>query len=448
MSFIGTITAFLPLATLIGLALATKNMMAAMTCGLLLAMILLHPASLVTGTISSFYETLSNDSFQFILVMLALFGGFVEILHRSGALQGFGRYVSRLAKGPKKLMVLAWVMSLALSVDEYLNSVTVSVSLRELTDQSRIPREHLALQTQAMACSLCAAVPFTSWIGFSLSLLKDYGLGFQDYLRSIPFMFFPLLMILISLLLAAGIMPKLGNLRRAYERIDEGGPALQEEAAGGQTEIGGADVEAVSAAYALIPLAVLVVGVLYFDSDLVSGLLLGLACQFILYIPRGLMKVGEFFEAFLSGSKGMTSIILIIFLGFTLSSANRDLGFFDIITGSVDASVSPIFLPILAFLMNAFCVFAIGSCWVVMLITFPVFLPLAAECGASPILILASLMSGICLGYCLSFYSDTIFVNEASSQVPAATTVRTMLPYAAFAAVLSCGGFAVCGLAI
>ncbi len=441
------IFAFVPLITLILLALFTKNMAVSMVTAVFFAMLFLHKGNILSGTIEAFYDTLSDSSFQFCLILIVLFGGIIELFQQSGALQGFGNLISKYAKGQKKVMILAWFMSAIMFVDEYLNSITVTFSMRNITDQNGIPREHLAFQAHTMACCLCAAVPFTSWIGFSLSLVKDYGMGFEEYVKSIPFMFYPLFMMLIALLVAAGIVPKLGHLRKAYRRIEEGGPAFLDEGAENLVDIGSVeDVTPSPAINALLPIAVLVAGVLIFDNDLIHGLVLALACQLILYIPQKIMTIPEFFETFFNGAKGMTNIGIIVFLGFTLSTANEQLGFFDIVIGGVGGSVPPVLIPIIAFLLVAFCVFAVGGCWVVMLITMPVFVPLAMTAGASIPLTVAAVMSGICLGYSLCFYADTVFMCTAGTKVPNITIIKTILPYAAIAGVLSCVGYAVCGL--
>ena len=74
-----------------------------------------------------------------------------------------------------------------------------------------------------MACCLCVTVPFTSWTAFSVGLLTEFDLTFADYLRAVPLMFYPLAMMLLTLLLAAGVFPKVGPLKRAYDRVRSGG---------------------------------------------------------------------------------------------------------------------------------------------------------------------------------------------------------------------------------
>lgn len=441
------ILAFLPLTVLIILALVTKNMAGSMSAAVFLAMLFLHKGNILAGTIDAFYETASDSSFQFCLILLVIFGGVIELFQQSGALQGFGNLISKFAKGQKRLLALAWFMSVIMFVDEYLNSITVTFSMRDIMDRNRIPREHLAFQAHAMACCLCVTIPFTGWIGFSLSLVRDYGMGFTEYVKAIPFMFYPIILILISLLLAVGLFPKLGYMKTAYERVEAGGPTLYDE--GGENLVGiGAidDVEPSSALNALIPIIVLISGVLICDNNMISGLILALAAQFLLYIPQRVMKVSDFFEHFLNGAKGMTSIGVIIFLGFTLSTANEKLGFFDIVIGGVGNTLPAFLIPVASFILVAFCVFAVGSCWVVMLITMPVFVPMAMAAGVSVSLTVAAVMSGVCLGYSLCFYADAVFMCTAGTKVSNITIVRTTIPYAIIGGVISAAGFIICGL--
>ena len=89
------------------------------------------------------------------------------------------------------------------------------------------------------------------------------------------------------------------------------------------------------------------------------------------------------------------------------------------------------------FLLVAFCVFSSGSCWIIMLITMPIFLPLAAATGASMLLTLAALMSGVGAGYTLCFYADAVFMTTASTGVANLTIIKTVMPYAVSMTVIS-----------
>ncbi len=438
---------FIPLTVLIASALVTKKMAESMIAATLVAMVMLHRGNFLSGTIDAFYATLANDSFHFVVLILVTFGGVIQLLQKSGALTGFGNLLARFATTPKRSLLLAWLMAFILFVDEFLNCLTVTFSMREITDRNGIPREHLALQSHFMACSLVLIVPFSSWTAFTVSLIGENGLGFADYVKAIPFMFYPLLAVVLSLLLAMGVVPKVGMLKAAYRRVAEGGSVLVQEASGGSlVDIAEPDAENASPAiFALVPIAVLVAGVLYFDNDLVYGLVVTLFVQFLMYVGSRRMTVSEFFANFFDGVKSMTTLMVVIFFGLTLSSANEALGFFDVLIGGVGGAVAPELLPVMAFLLVGFCTFAVGGCWIVMLITFPIFLSLAAATGASAVLVIAAIISGISLGYCLCFYADAVFMASAGTGISNLRVIKTVFPYAIALTLLSCIGYLAAG---
>ena len=141
----------------------------------------------------------------------------------------------------------------------------------------------------------------------------------------------------------------------------------------------------------------------------------------------------------------MTTLAVIICFGFVLTQANEALGFFDVLVGSAGSAVPGEFLPVITFLLVGFCVFAVGGCWVVMLIVFPIFLPLAAAAGVSQILITAAIMSGVSLGYSLCFYADAVFMASAGTGVSNLRIIRTVFPYAVVLTLLSAAGYVMCG---
>lgn len=194
-----TVMAFLPLAFFIVYALKTRKMADAMVLATLLAVLLVHRQHFFTGLIDAMYTTLGNSSYQFALCSILGFGGMISLFQASGGLMGFRDLLAKAANTPRKTLLLAWLLSVIMFVDEYLNALTTTICLRDVSDKNRLPREHLAVQTNIMACCLCVTVPFTSWTAFSVGLISDFGLGFTDYLQAVPFMFYPLAFVLVGL---------------------------------------------------------------------------------------------------------------------------------------------------------------------------------------------------------------------------------------------------------
>ncbi|MCI5534131.1 MAG: hypothetical protein MR440_05090 [Firmicutes bacterium] len=442
------ILAFAPLILLIAMALITKKMAESMVISVFFATILLYRQNSLDGFLDMAYDVLADSSFQFVLFVMIGFGGLITLFQESGALMGFRDFLDKYASGPKKSMFLAWVMSFIMFVDEYLNALTVTFSMRDITDKSGIPREHLAFQAHAMACCLCMTIPFTSWTAFTVGLISEYGLGFYDYVESIPYMFFPLLMLVLCLLLIFGLFPKVGEMKRAYQRVENGGPALLiDEKADKLVDVGSVDEEKVSSELnAIIPLVVLIAGVLLCDNDLLHGLVLALLAQFVLYVGQKIMTLAEFFENFFNGAKSMTSLAIVIGFGFILSRENRDLGMFDILINGFGGKVPAFLLPLIAFILVGLTTFAVGSCWVVMTISIPIFMPIALSCGVPPVQMIAAVMSGVAMGFSLCFYADTVFMTTAGTGVSNIAIIKTTIPYAIGIIILTAIGFVICGI--
>ncbi len=438
---------FIPLITLLTLAIVTRRMAESMVIATLVAMVMLHHGDMVEGTIGSFYGTLEDSTFQFTLMMVCAFGAEVRLFQESGGLQGFASFMKRFIKGPRSALVFAWVISLALFVDEYLNALTTGFSMSNITDRNGIPREHLAMQVNSMSTSLCIAVPLTSWTAFTIKLIEKDGLSYMDYVHAIPAMFYPILSVLMCILLAVGVLPKAGELKEAYRRVENGGPAyVKDESGKPLVDLGELDPENVSTPlFLVIPMVSLVAGTLYFDKNLLYGMVVALFCQFIMYVFSRKMKVMDFLDHSFEGMRSMMMIAVVLFFGFTLSDANEKLGMFDLVIGLVSEAIPVQLIPLITFALVGFLVFASGSCWIIMLITIPIFIPLAVETGVSPVLVLGALMSGVGMGYNLCFYADTIFMTNASTGVGNMTIIKTTIPYGIGIAVLSVIGYIIAG---
>lgn len=251
-------------------------------------------------------------------------------------------------------------------------------------------------------------------------------------------------------LLALGFIPKAGTLKQAYERVAAGGPALAEE----EQQKSLVDIEmpddakTSSALNAIIPIFSLVIGVLICDNDLIHGIFLALAAQFILYVPRKLMSISEFFGYFFEGAKSMTSLAIVICFGFMLSSANQELGLFDLLISVTGTAVPGWVLPALAFVLVGFTTFATGGCWTMQIISIPIFIPVTLAAGVPVKLVIVAIMSAVTLGYSCCFYADSVFMTSAGSEVSNMRIIKTAMPYASAIAVITLCGYLAAGLLV
>ena len=103
--------ACLPVLVLIVLVMITRRMVESMFVASLLAAILAYGSDFINGYIQMLYAALSNESFQLLLIVACAFGGMITLLKKSGAMFGFQKKMVRLCTGPRKTMVLTWLLT-------------------------------------------------------------------------------------------------------------------------------------------------------------------------------------------------------------------------------------------------------------------------------------------------------------------------------------------------
>ncbi|MFA5635649.1 MAG: Na+/H+ antiporter NhaC family protein [Anaerovoracaceae bacterium] len=437
----------IPITVLVVGALLTKRIAEMMIISSIIGAIFVHRSNFFSGYIEMMYGVLSNPSYQFVLIILMAFGAMIRLSQKSGALLGFGQIMSKFAGGPKKPLLIAWAMSFLMFIDDYIGTLAISFGMKDITDKSNIPREHLAYQVGSMSPSICVLVPFSSWTAFTVGLISQQGLGFSDYLKAIPFMYFPFFTLIVCLLVACGIIPKVGLLKKSYERVQQGGAVLVKEEVG--VSIVDLDVtidkKPSSSLNFVIPIVVLVLVTMLYDNDLVHGLLAAIVVQGVLYIPQKTMTPTEFVTNCFEGAKSMCNIALIVFFAFILNSANQIIGFSDFFIRGIGESVPVQFLPLAVFLIVAFTTFATAGYWVVQVITIPIFIPLAAATGLNPSIAIAAIMSGVTFGGILCFYSDIVFMTAAGTGVANIRQVKVAAPYVLGTVVLASICYVVAG---
>ncbi len=429
----------LPIIVLIVGAILTKRITEMLALAAFTGAILLYKGDFMRGFVEVLYETFSSWALQFVFIILFTFGGLIKLFQTSGAISGFGDILNKYASGPKRPLVLAWILGILMFVDDFLNTLTVCFSLRELTDRNGIPREHLAMQAAMLAASMASLVPFSSWAGFHIGLISSEGLAFMDYAKAVPFMFFPILAVLMCLLLDLNVIKKHGPLKAAYERVAQGGDPVPESDGGSsmiQMEMG-EDVKPTSAWNVILPLIAMIAGTFAFDFDLTYGCVISIIVQFVMYIAQRIMSPWKFVDDFLDGAKSMFPLMVLVTFAFTLSNVNGKLGFFEYMIAKIGAVVPGPLLPAMAFLLVALATFATAGYWSMQVISVPIFIPLANAMGVNPSIIVAAIMSGVSFGCCYCFYSDNVIMTAAGSEVSNLKQTKTSTIYAISCAVLA-----------
>ncbi|MFW2389885.1 MAG: Na+/H+ antiporter NhaC family protein, partial [Polyangiales bacterium] len=411
-----------------------------------------------------------------ILVFSLLLGGMLGLMTQSGGAKGLASLVSVDGASRRRAQVTTWFLGLLVFFDDYANSLLVGSSMRPVTDRLRISREKLAFLVDATAAPVASLALISSWIGVEVGYIADQfaHLGIErdaylTFIETIPFRFYPILMLFFVLWVAIrgrDFGPMLKAERRA---LDEGAVSRRgAQPASDFHEESVPDEVPGRARNALIPVVVVVLVAaagIYFDGRakvLSSGMELsmraivgeasssaailwgtgaGCLAALALSVGTGALSLGKSIEAWMSGMRSILFAVVILVLAWALGGVCRELDTASFLIGVVGDWLVPTWIPAAVFILAALVSFATGTSWGTMAILFPLVVPLAHQMapGNETILLgtVSSILAGSVWGDHCSPISDTTVLSSMATSCDHMDHVRTQLPYALLVGVIS-----------
>ena len=426
------------------------------------------------------------DHLKTILFTLLL-GAMIGVMSGSGGTAAMVARLVRFTTSRRRGMVLTWLAGLVVFFDDYANTLLVGSSMRPLADRLRISREKLAFLIDATAAPVAGLAIVSTWVGFEINQIED---GFQAagisvdardiFLRTIPYRFYPLVLIAFVFLIAIterdfGPMrrserailsrkPERPNSRSALaaDAIDLPAPHTASKESGDQSD----EVAKRTPANALIPIGVLLICVTIgfvmaayskkgdvdpFRILLVSSFLAA-ASAFLCALWTKSLSLRSCTQASLDGALTMFPAVIILVLAWSIAGIcdGKHLGTAQFIVNSVGHQLAPPWLPTLAFVLSGIVSLATGSSFATMGLLLPMFIPLtmsvlqADAAGAivdpnHPIMLasIGAILAGAIFGDHCSPISDTTVLSSAAADCDHLLHVATQMPYAVTVALIA-----------
>lgn len=454
------ILTILPVVIVIVFALKTKRTLEAVILGTLATYVITDGIHFAQGWMDAFFRVATDYSHEWVLMVCALFGSLIALVGASHGTLGFSRVLEKFCRGPKTSMLVTWVMGILIFVDDYLNIMTLSTCMKKITDRKKVPREALSYIIDSTGAPVCALLPFSTWAIFFSSLFFSqegvpelgYGSALETFYRTIPFNFYAIFAVVMVPLFIFGMIPKMGRMKTAYERVKTTGKVyaegsedlnLEEE----QEEAGllsspipndGALIDFVLPIGALIFLALT-------TGELFLAVTAAIAVCFFLYVPRRKMGFAQFCDLAMHGFCNMIPTVAIIYFAFVMQEAMSDIGMAEFVINAIQPYMSAATFPAIVFVAVAVLNFSTGSVWGIPAIVVPIIMPLAGSVGANLVLVMAAVVSGATLGSHACFYSDATVLTSSCCKMDNLDHAFSQMPYAAIAAGLSTAGYLVCG---
>lgn len=439
----------IPVIVVLTVAIVTHRTIAAVSAGAIVAFLIADGIGFIGSLSEALLTVMQDENTGWVILVCALYGSFIALLVRAGGARAFGDLVTTRVNSKRGSLLWTWVLGLVIFLDDYLNALTVSSSMKKVTDRFKTSREMLSYVVDSTAAPMCLLVPISTWAVYFAGLLEKNGVagegrGIELFIQSIPYMFYPFAALVIVPLVIMGVIPLMGTMKTAELRAETTGELVPP---GTSVDIEMAEpydadnAKRGGVSLFFVPILSLIFFTIISDIDLLVGVIAGIMVTMAQYLATRTLTFYEMCDTLLEGLKTMVPVLCILVAVFTFIEANNALGFTNYVITSVAPYMTAKMLPFLVFVTMAFVSFTTGSNWGVFAIAIPVVFPLAQQLDVSIPLMAGALFSASGFGSQACFYSDSTVLAAQGAGCPSYEHALSQLPYALLGAAISAVGF-------
>ena len=468
----GTIASLLPPVVAIALALITKEVYSSLFLGILVGCFLQVNGSPLDAFQFFVSHLCSNAGGNMgILMFLVILGTMVALMIRAGGSKAYGDWAVSHIKTKSGALWSTFILALVLGVDDYFNNLTTGNVMRPVTDGHHISRAKLSYMCDATAAPVCIMMPVSSWAAAVTGVIGNEEVGFQIFLRAIPFNYYAILT-LVFIIVMTCLNIDYGPMKKHEDNAAKGDIYTTPERpfADAQEMKFNPDGKVIDL---VIPVIILIIGcvsaMIYVGyqnggNDLITafantsafdalpfGSLIALIINMIYFMIRRSMKFTELMDCLPEGFKQMVPAILILCLAWTIGDVTKGLGAPEFVAGIVENLGHSLYslLPAVVFIIAAFLGFATGTSWGTFSILLPIVIPVFSGGTAAVdltvgdlnnnllMIAIAATLGGAVMGDHCSPISDTTIMASSGAQCYHLNHVATQLPYALTVAVVA-----------
>jgi Na+/H+ antiporter NhaC len=441
-----------------------------------------------SGFFTGFFDTIgtyivpgaADPDRMSIMVFTLLIGGMVGIISANGGIRGIINKLMGIVKTRIQGQVMTAFMGFLVFFDDYANTMIVGNTMRPLTDKLTITRAKLAYLVDSTAAPIATIALVSTWIGAMVAYIASAQANMPDFnesaylifVNSLPYNFYAFFAIAFVLMIAFSgrdfgpMLTSRMNLLKAKNDPEFDTYNIYNKKSEDEIEKVEVTSNWLNAAVPILVLIVATLAGLFITGEgdniqdiigsadsyvaLVWGGLIALAVASLGTLAQGLLDHDRMIKAMLKGMHVMFDGLLILVLAWALSDITGVLGTADYLVSIVDGFLNPYWVPVIIFILSAGTSFATGSSWGTMGILMPITVPLVWSLGVAAglpydvtlELIYASVsavLAGSVWGDHCSPISDTTILSSIASQCDHVEHVRTQLPYAMVAGLVSVG---------
>lgn len=466
-----------PPLTAIILAIITRKVYSSLLIGILLGGIIikkdfLYGTLYVTEIISGVFSSSGNTK---VILFTLLIGVLIIQMQKSGGTAAFINLLERKlfkdssadSKKNKILLNLsAAILGSVIFIETNVSLLTCGTTFRPAFDKFKISRDRLAYIADTSSSPICILVPFNAWGAFVLGLiaLEGFSNPFEIFLKSIPLNFYPIFALLLMYLLII-TNKDFGTMKKSKHTEEHETNEGNKDPNSSKGKLRNFFIP-IFALMGSMPIFLILSGhdsllnifgktaaEIIFEgikngsgsTAVLHSVIIALLTAFLLHNRDRTIKKKATGRIILKGISDMLPMAFIMLLAFAIGDVSRELGTGTYLSGIVVGKIPEFLFPLIVFLISALISFSTGTSWGTFGIMIPIIFPVAQSLGLDFSLVLAAVLGGGVFGDHASPISDTTIIASMASGTDHISHVRTQLPYALTAALLSAVSFTIAG---
>ena len=451
------------------LAIKTKQVIPSLFAGIWIGATLLSDFNPLLGLASGFdtvINVFSDAGYTHVLNFTLLIGALITTIEKSGGVSGFVAYLEnrKWVHTGFRAQILAWMTGIVIFIESNITLLVAGSVSRPLFDRYKISREKLAYLIDATSAPVCVMVPLNAWTAVIIGLIASTGMenAFGIFIQSIPYNLYAFTAIILAIIVIWKNI-NLGPMVAAEARTLSGKISWHDnqDTQVKVKNISNAEIntDETSAIFMVIPILTMTLAMPTFlyltgDGDIMKGngstaifwsICAALFVCWCMLLFKKKSNISNLMGFFMEGAGSLLPIAIILLLALALGDVAKLLGTGPYVAELAGANVPHIFLAPLVFLISGFIAFSVGSSWGTFAIMIPIALSIATTLDLSAPMLLGAALSGGVFGDHASPISDTTVVASMAAGTDHIEHVRTQLPYALIAGLLSIIGFILLG---
>ncbi len=442
----------LPAIIALVLAVWKKDVIVALVAALISSELIMASGNILTALTTSIERTVSvftEPGNTRVMMFALLIGGLMALIRSGGGVTGFVAWISStpVANSPRRVGLLSMFTGIIIFIESNLSLLTSGVISRDLFDRFKLSRARLAFIIDSTCAPVSVLILLNAWGAFLLTLIEPYapGQSVSILLGSIVFNFYPIIILLIVLytVLSGRVYGPMKDHETEHTHIIAEQP-----------------VAAKHPLYFILPIVTMVLSIVAFmfitgDGDILQGsgstsvlwgTILGLLLAYLMNKYGQKTAHKTLMSTIYSGMSELMPVVVTVLLAIALGASMRSLGTGDFVSGLVADNLLYFLIAPVTFIAAAIIAFTTGTSWGTFSLLTPIAMPIALATGIDPSLLMAAVIGGGVFGDHCSPISDTTIVASLASGVDHLTHVKTQLPYALVAGVVSIVAYIVVSL--